>query len=596
MKERPSPTPAPAISDAALAAALFAIDPVGTGGVAVRAAWGPARDEWLAHLQAMLPGQVPVRRVPPNVTDDRLLGGLDLAATLQAKRPIVERGLLAEADGGLVILSMAERLAPSTVAHLTTALDLGCVVVERDGIAARPSARLGLIAFDEGVTEDEGVAAALLDRLAFHIGVAGSAAGTGPDGGPEPGAIESARHRLADVACAEEITAALCEAALALGIDSLRAPLLAVHVARTSAALQGRRQVGDTDAAIACRLVLAPRATRLPSDASPAEEENARTDEAPPADDDDGEASPGIDRPLVDMILAAARAAMPAQILESLQSSRAGSLRKSTPGKAGAVSRSPLRGRPAGVRRGEPRGKSKINVIETLRAAAPWQALRRAAVDRQATADRRLSRLEIRRDDFRITRFKQHAATTTIFVVDASGSSAANRLAEAKGAVELLLADCYVRRDEVALIAFRGRGAEIILPPTRSLVRAKRCLAGLPGGGATPLAAAIDMAGIMAASILRKGQSPVVVLLTDGKANMMRGGRPGAAEAEPEATAAARAFRVTGVRALVVDTSPRPRPSAEQLAENMGALYLPLPYAGSKQLSDAIQASVATAT
>ena len=181
-------------------------------------------------------------------------------------------------------------------------------------------------------------------------------------------------------------------------------------------------------------------------------------------------------------------------------------------------------------------------------------------------------------------------------MVDASGSSAANRLAEAKGAVELLLADCYVRRDEVALIAFRGRGAEIILPPTRSLVRAKRCLAGLPGGGATPLAAAIDMAGIMAGSILRKGQSPVVVLLTDGKANMTRDGRPGAAEAEPEATAAARAFRVTGVRALVVDTSPRPRPSAEQVAENMGALYLPLPYAGSKQLSDAIQASVATAT
>lgn len=595
MKERPSPTPAPAMSDAALAAALFAIDPVGTGGVAVRAAWGPARDKWLAHLQAMLPGQVPVRRVPANVSDDRLLGGLDLAATLQAKRPIVERGLLAEADGGLVILAMAERLAPSTVAHLTTALDLGCVVVERDGIAARPPARLGLIAFDEGVTEDEGVAAALLDRLAFHIGIAGSAAGTRLDGVPDLDAIESARHRLADVACAEEITAALCEAALALGIDSLRAPLLAIHVARASAALQGRRQVGDADAAIACRLVLAPRAIRLPSDASP-EEENARTDEAPPSDDDDREAAPAIDQPLVDMILAAAKAALPAQILASLESSRAGSLRKSTPGKAGALSRSPRRGRPAGVRRGEPRGRSKINVIETLRAAAPWQALRRAAVDRLPPIERCAARLEIRRDDFRITRFKQHAATTTIFVVDASGSSAANRLAEAKGAVELLLADCYVRRDEVALIAFRGRGAEIILPPTRSLVRAKRCLAGLPGGGATPLAAAIDLAGIMAGSILRKGQSPVVVFLTDGKANMTRDGRPGAAEAEPEATAAARAFRVMGVRALVVDTSPRPRPSAEQVAENMDALYLPLPYAGSKQLSDAIQASVASAT
>ena len=89
----------PAASDATLAAALFAIDPVGTGGVVLRSGWGPARDDWFARLQAMLPKAVPVRRVPPNVTDDRLLGGLDLAATLQAQRPIVERGLLAEADG-----------------------------------------------------------------------------------------------------------------------------------------------------------------------------------------------------------------------------------------------------------------------------------------------------------------------------------------------------------------------------------------------------------------------------------------------------------------------------------------------------------------
>ena len=193
--------------------------------------------------------------------------------------------------------------------------------------------------------------------------------------------------------------------------------------------------------------------------------------------------------------------------------------------------------------------------------------------------------------DFRVARFKQRTSTTTIFVVDASGSAAANRLAEAKGAVELLLAECYVRRDEVALIAFRGVAAEIVVPPTRSLVRAKRCLAGLPGGGATPLAAALDMAGAMARAIAKKGQSPLVVFLTDGKANMTRAGRPGAAEAEREAAIAARLFRSTGTAALVVDTSPRPRPHSERLADDMGARYLPLPYAGPQELSGAIQAS-----
>ena len=527
----------PESAEAELAAALFAIDPVGTAGVVLRSAWGPARDRWLARLQAMLPPEAPARRMPPNVTDDRLLGGLDLAATLQARRPIVERGLLAEADGGLVVVPMAERLAPSAVAHLAATLDLACVVVERDGITARPPARIGLVALDEGMSDDEGVAAALQDRLAFHVSLPGGTAAI-PDAAPDLAAILRARQRLADVTCGDRIVEALCEAALVMGVASLRAPLLALQVARASAALHGRVCVEDADAVTACRLVLVPRATRPPPDASPPQEQEERPDdsqERPQTDgDEDRESSPQTEQPLVDMILAAARAAMPAQILARLQSSRPGSVRTPTPGKAGATAASMRRGRPAGIRRGDPGGRSRINVIETLRAAAPWQGLRRGANEP--------SRLEIRRADFRITRFKQHAATTTIFVVDASGSSAANRLAEAKGAVEMLLADCYVRRDEVALIAFRGRAAEVILPPTRSLVRAKRCLAGLPAGGGTPLATAIDMASTMAGAILRKGQSPVVVLLTDGKANMTRAGAPGAAQAEQEAIAAARSL------------------------------------------------------
>src|SRR4029450_5166679 len=114
--------------------------------------------------------------------------------------------------------------------------------------------------------------------------------------------------------------------------------------------------------------------------------------------------------------------------------------------------------------------------------------------------------------------FRQRTRTTTIFVVDASGSSALNRLAEAKGAVELLLADCYVRRDRVALLAFRGRGADLLLPPTRSLVAAKRGLGGLPGGGGTPLAAGIEAGLALADAVGRKGETPVVILLTDGRA------------------------------------------------------------------------------
>lgn len=127
----------------------------------------------------------------------------------------------------------------------------------------------------------------------------------------------------------------------------------------------------------------------------------------------------------------------------------------------------------------------------------------------------------------------------TIFSVDASGSQALHRLAEAKRAAELLLADCDVRRDRVAVLAFRGSAATVLLPPTRSLVRAKRCLAGLPGGGATPLAAGIDVARQLAQGIVQQGGTPLLVLLIDGKANMTRDGRPGRSAAQAEALAKA---------------------------------------------------------
>jgi magnesium chelatase subunit D len=236
------------------------------------------------------------------------------------------------------------------------------------------------------------------------------------------------------------------------------------------------------------------------------------------------------------------------------------------------------------VRRGDPRAGVRLNLIETLRAAAPWQKLRR-----EQTGDRAPRRVEIRREDFHITRYKQRTQTTTIFVVDASGSSALNRLAEAKGAVELLLADCYVRRDQVAVIAFRGKSAELLLPPTRSLVRAKRSLAGMPGGAGTPLATAIDAAVDLAEQVRRSGQTATVVFLTDGQANVARDGSGGRERAGAEAQAAARRLRAAAITTLFIDISPRAQPQAGRLAAEMAAHYLPLPYADAAKLSSAVK-------
>ncbi len=575
-------------SDAVTAARLFAVDPVGTGGVLLRSRAGPVRDRWLSIMRGKLPSSQPLRHSPLHIADSRLLGGLDLNATLLAGRPVAEHGLLAEVDGGVLVLAMAERLPSATTVHITSAMDAKETIVERDGLSLRMPARFGVVALDEGL-DDEFSPAALRDRLAFHVDLNGISIREADEVVIEESL--AACERLASVTASEEAIEAICTAAGALGIVSLRAPLLTLRVAVASAALTGHAEVEQDDVALAARLVLAPRALVFPQAEEPEQPPETSPDDRS-GDEDNGEDSdkPGKDRGLDEVILAAVKAALPPDVLAALRASSGRSHARSQ-GKAGALQRSNARGRPAGVLRGDLRCGAKLNVIETLRAAAPWQPLRQREAAMSGETPVR-PRILIRKDDFRITRFKQRSETTTIFVVDASGSAALHRLAEAKGAVELLLADCYIRRDQVALIAFRGSIAELLLPPTRSLARAKRSLAGLPGGGGTPLAAGLDAAFALSDIIRRKGQTPTVILLTDGRANIARDGGQGRPRAEEDAISAARQLRAAGITSVLVDTSPRPSPSGGTFAKEMGARYLPLPHADATTLSKAVQASV----
>ena len=609
--------------EAATVAALFAVDPLGLGGVAVRGPAGALRADWLALLRGLLPAGSPMRRVPLNTSDTALLGGLDLGATLQSGRPVVLQGLLAQADGGVLLLAMAERMGAAAATRFCAVLDTQTVQLQRDGLAAQHPARLGLVALDEGIGEDEQMPPALRDRMAFSLLL--DSANTDEDG-PDWSASEvlQARVRLPQVALDDEGLQALCAAAQALGIDSLRAPLLAARAARAAAALAGCDTVEEEHIAVAARLVLAPRATRLPppsaDDAAPEDVPADAADdgseppppdmqaspppepqagESPPPDNDapqpdaptdqDSEEPVAGSETLDERILDAALAALPAGLLASLKISQLSRAKTPSAGSAGAAQHSALRGRPIGARKGEPRAGQRLNVLETLRAAAPWQKLRQLAGQEHGVAPTP-RRIQVRKEDFHVARFRQLGQTTTVFVVDASGSSAMNRLAEAKGAVELLLADCYVRRDSVAMLAFRGKTTELLLPPTRSLARAKRSLAGLPGGGGTPLASAMDAALELAEKIRRKGETPILVLLTDGRGNIARDGTPGRAQAALDSQAAAAALRLAGITALLVDTSAQPHPSAQQLARTMGAQYLALPYAGAQAVSQAVRA------
>ena len=599
--------------DAATIAALFAVDPVGLGGVALRSPACDQRNQWLALLKNLLPAETPLRRVPLNINDTALLGGLDLGATLQAGKPIALQGLLSQADGGVLILAMAERMSLSAAARFGSVLDTGLVALQRDGLDTSVKARLGLVALDEGASDDEQMPSALADRLAFRLLMgAQDEDEEGPDWTAEE--VLNARQSLPQVTMDEEAVKALCAAALALGIDSLRASVFAVRVARAAAALAGSPSVEEEHIGVAARLVLAPRATRLPpptpqedqtedtpeateNSENPPPEPQAASDRQEPESQDQSDnhddpedtqnEEPSLPDNLAELVLEAAQAAIPAGLLASLKIGQLQRAKTPTSGSAGALQKNALRGRPVGARKGEPRAGQRINVLETLRAAAPWQKLRQR---QQPISAGQKQRIVVRKEDFHVTRFRQSGQTTTVFVVDASGSSALNRLAEAKGAVELLLADCYVRRDSVAVLAFRGQTAELILPPTRSLARAKRSLASLPGGGGTPLAHAIDASMLLADQLRKKGETPIVVMLTDGKGNIARDGRPGRAQAAADALSAAAEMRLKGFSTLLVDTSPQAQDAAKHLAQVMGAQYLALPYAGANSLNQAVRA------
>lgn len=562
----------PAWRDAMAAVALVAIDPAALGGLWVRGPAGPARDRLAALLRAFLPPEAPMVRLGRGVGDDRLLGGLDLAATLAAGRPVHERGLLAAADGGALVAPGAERMPPGLAGRLAAALDRGVVAV---------------VALDEGRDDDPPPPAVLTERLGLSAGVDRVGLGDLAAAGPEPDAVAAARRALPAVAIEDAAIEALAEAALALGVGGLRPLMFACGAARASAALAGRTTVAEADLALAARLALGPRAVCAPAPADGAEApppEASDPGETGPGAEDADDGAPGDPQDLRDRVLAAAAAALPAGLLDAAAASGPRSA-SGGQGRSGATQASKRRGRPIGARAGRPSGGARLDLLATLVAAAPWQAMRRAERDAAAGDAARRSAVIVRRDDFRVRRLKESRRSLAVFVVDASGSAALHRLAEAKGAVELLLAQSYVRRDEVALIAFRGAAAEIVLPPTRSLARARRALGGLPGGGGTPLASAIDQAALMAEAARRRGDAPTLVFLTDGQANVARDGQGGRARGQEDAMAAARAVKALGLPAVVIDVSPRPTAHAERLSEAMAARYAPLPAADSAALA-----------
>ncbi|WP_425092402.1 magnesium chelatase subunit D [Tropicimonas sp. S265A] len=557
---------------AATAVAVLSVDPAALGGLWLRARSGPVRERLLAALRAALPD---MKRMPPNIGDDHLFGGIDLSATLSAGRLVRTTGLL---GGGrtTLLVPMAERMTPALAARLSQTLDA--------------SIGHAVIALDEGAEPDEQIPSSLVDRLGLHLDLEAMPQADCPELTHNPRMSATARARLPRVTLPADAITSLARVAMQLGVDSPRAPVFALRAARALAALDGREVVEEDDLISATELVLAPRATRFP----PQEPEDTVEDDPPeaqpdaPQDSSEGDTDHEQTQRLPEeILLQAAKAMLPPDLLARLAAQKA-PRRAGAHAGAGASRKGNRRGRPLPSRSGRLDGQSRIDLVATLRAAAPWQKVRRAL-----TPDAP-QKVLVRAEDLRLRRFEEKSDRLLIFAVDASGSAALARLAEAKGAVELLLAEAYARRDHVALVAFRGTQADLLLPPTRSLVQTKRRLGALPGGGGTPLASGLKSALELSHQSAGRGMSPTIALLTDGRANIALDGAPDRAAAAADAHSMARALRAQSTPAVVIDMGNRPQPQLRSLAEEMAAPYIPLPRADSHRLSAAVGAAIGT--
>jgi len=592
--------------DARLSLILNAIEPR-CGGVLFAGENGSGKTTLVRMFRSLLPEGTAFVTLPLNVTEDALVGTIDIEATIKSGKNVVQRGLLSKAHGGVLFIDDVNLLSPESAALVVEVSGRGENFMEREGFSERHDAEFMLIGT---MDPKEGfISSHFLDHFGMcvlweslreksdRILVVKKAVADSFDlvRSPDPAdealrnRIASAREFLKQVSVSEAVADYIAQICLESVVAGHRAEIFLFYATKAYAAYRGDRKATIDHVDTVAPLVLAHRRREVlpPEEETPhdhdredekkdkqPESNEAQNDrpqdpnEAPQTEsaesstpDRDGEFSP--DSSLNET-------SMKEDVFDTGEMFRTKrlSFRKDRLRRTASGRRTKTRSKDKGGRyvRSILTGQDDIAIDATIRAAAPYQRARN-----------RKAMLVIRDRDLRYKQREKKTGHLVIFAVDGSGSMGAQRrMIETKGAVQSLLMDCYQKRDKVAMLVFRKDKAEIVLPPTSSVEHASRSLKEIPTGGKTPLSA-----GLMEAHALIKRYSKkapetrfLLVIITDGRANHTVSGL----SAREEIRRIALLLRdVPGTDYIVVDTEDKSKfmkaDMAMPLADHLNADY-----------------------
>ena len=546
---------------------VSSIDP-SLGSLSIKANYSTVREAFLSNLLSLLKPKR-LKKIYPFQNPTDFTKSINMIDTLTLGMPKYNEDIFSS-DNIALILTNTEKM------------EKGLATFLRDKI--KNNNKKFFIALDESES-NEMPRANLSDYIIFSVNLGGIRYKDLKKVYINRKKIAEARRNLATVQVNKKILDYLIASAEMFSISNMHTIFSTLKVAKSLCVYKGNKSVSREDITLAISLSMIHKAKQIPEfqqeeKAKAPEQEQLRDDNESKADN--SELSNENKKILIDAL----KISLPSNLIESLLSKNSQTISLGESAGSGEKNNNFSAGRPIPSVNRKYSSDKRIDLMATLTKAIPWQKIRSSSVTKKNR------KIIIYPQDIMIKRFEKQSERLLIFLVDASGSNAIGRLAEAKGAIEILLSDAYAKRDNVALISFSGLKADPLLLPTKSLVTAKKKLSSLPGGGATPLANGLLEAFNMADAARSRNIKPIIILLSDGRANMSLDGEGDRVKAIKDTNYVASLIKRNAINNIFIDTSRRKTPIADELARELNGHYFQLPLANSSSISKAVQQSI----